>query len=81
VRAPLGELLASLFNYCLVYEHHWDIIAYGINAFALGAFQPAAVRLQFNLHLADWAGKYLEKSLDEFAQRRRLAAASNGSRA
>ena len=58
-----GELPASLFNHCLVYEHNWNIVAYGVYAFALGALESAAVGLQFDLHLADWTGEYLEKSL------------------
>ena len=58
-----GKLPASLFNHCLVYEHNWNIVAYGVHAFALGALESAAVGLQFDLHLADWTGEYLEKSL------------------
>ena len=53
----------SLFNHSLVYEHHGNIIAYGVHALALCALEPASVGLQFDFYLADWTGKYLKKSL------------------
>ena len=53
----------SLFNHSLVYEHHGNIISYGIHALALCALEPASVGLQCDFYLADWTGKDLKKSL------------------
>ena len=46
-----------------VNQHHRNVITNRIDALALGAFQPAAIRLQFDFSLARGAGKYLQQIL------------------
>src|SRR6185369_1144877 len=55
--------IASLFDGGLVDKHYRDVVANGINAFTLDAFQSAPIRLEFNIGLASRTREYFQEFL------------------
>src|SRR5829696_1211961 len=48
-----------------VNQHHRNVVAHGVDALALAALQPAAVRLQLDLRLARGARQYFQQVLTD----------------
>src|SRR6185503_7019514 len=55
--------IASLFDGGLVDQHHWNVVADGINAFAFNTLQRVPVRLELNLRLASRTREYFQEFL------------------
>ena len=55
--------IASLFDGRLVDKHYGDVIADGINAFTLDAFQGVPIRLQLNFRFASRTREYFQEFL------------------
>src|SRR5882672_5516011 len=62
LRAALRVVLYRRF----VNQHHRNVVADGINAAALDAFQSAAIGLQLDLRLADGASEYFQQILTDW---------------
>jgi hypothetical protein len=57
------RLCITFFDRGFVDEHDGNVVAYRINAFALDAFQGAAVRLWFHVCFASGTREYLQEFL------------------
>ena len=57
--------IGSFFDGGLVDEHYRNVVADGIDAFALDAFQRVPIRLEFNLRLASRTREYFQEFLTD----------------
>ena len=57
--------IASFFDGGLVDEHYGNVVADGIDAFALDAFQRVPIRLYFNRSLAGRTREYFQEFLTD----------------
>jgi hypothetical protein len=57
------RFISSIFDGGFFDEHHRDIVANGINAFARDAFQRVAVRLELDLGFASGTSKNFQEFL------------------
>ena len=57
--------IGSFFDGGLVDEHYGNVVADGVDAFALDAFQRAPIRLYFNFSLASWTREDFQEFLTD----------------